>query len=189
MTDASDRPIKFSAPNANGDQQYRYPNCWTRDDHVNRLAIAPARDHVSTIQRLIVILPEPFGVLYVLVLSRRGNRDVGRYQSTTPHSQAEVIAFLNRFRDFFECDGRHALWLMSLPSQAQVIYDQHDCLYAYGPLQEYEGVLRRLGLAEGTFSFPAPHMHHYNAEYDDAEDAVFEHWDWKHFPLQPGDDP
>jgi hypothetical protein len=152
--------------------------------------VAPSRgQHVDALLDLARCLREPFGVLYVLLLSRTGEHVPGRYQSDVPASRAEVELFVHRFRDYLEGDGRHHLWLMSLPDEATLVYDNHDLLYGYGPLVRYQAALSDRGFSEGSTAIPAPHQHRYNEEYDGAERDLMAYWDWRRFPLQPDDDP
>ena len=155
-----------------------------------RLAVAPrGRRHIDVLLELAGCLQEPFGILYVLLLSRTGAHSPGRYQSPFPTTREETEAFARRFTNYFEGDGRHHLWLMSLPDQATLVYDNHDLVYAYGPLDRFKSVLTRLGFSEGAVAIPVPHQHSWNQEYDSTEDEVMEYWGWKRFPLQADDDP
>ena len=79
-------------------------------------------------------MPEPFFVLYVLVVSRKEENETARYQSGEV-SRAEVQAFLERFEDYLENDGRHHIWIHSPESSATLVYDNHDVIYCYGPLE------------------------------------------------------
>jgi hypothetical protein len=133
-------------------------------------------------------LPEPFGLLYVLVVSRCDRTPV-RYQSLYPTSRDETSRFLKTYCDFLEGDGRHQIWVMSLPGESTLVYDNHDVIYAYGPLEELQHALEVSGLARGPVELLAPHQHRYNPEFDDAERRILGHWPWLECPLQPGDDP
>jgi hypothetical protein len=93
------------------------------------------------------------------------------------------------FQDYLENDGRHHFWIMAQPDYHSIIYDNHDILYAYGPLDEYRKILTSQGFSEGVFQFPAPHHHCYNVEFDQEEARILGYWDWEHFPLQPRDYP
>jgi hypothetical protein len=184
---------KFSGLDAVGSpSRYPYDDRWSieRTTGPDRIVVAPSRGHhVDVLLDLARCLREPFGVLYVLLLSRTGAHESGRYQSDVPASRAEAEAFVRRFGDYFEGDGRHHLWLMSLPDEATLVYDNHDLIYGYGPLNQYRAVLSGRGFSEGTTAIPAPHQHCYNAEYDGAENDLMDYWGWRRFPLQPDDDP
>jgi hypothetical protein len=172
---------------------YVYPNVWATEKTTGpeRLVIAPATDQIRVLTDLADALPEPFGLLYVLLIPRGGGFDEpGRYQLRTTLSRESLRIFLDMFCDFLEGDGRHHLWVMSLPEQQTLVYDNHNVLYAYGPLAEYSERLAKLGLTEApSVHYPAPHAHNYRPEFDTAERAISEWGEWLRFPLAPGDDP
>jgi len=183
-------PAKLTALDGSEWVRHRYPNVWQRERTTgpDRLRIAPDGCHVDVLSSLVGCLPEPFGILYVLIASRAG-RESGRYQSPEPWSRGEVVSFLEGFRDYFEGDGRHHVWVTSLPANGTLVYDNHDLIYAYGPIPEYERALATIGLVPAGVSIPAPHGHQYNAEFDGDEDRLMAHCAWIHFPLLPSDDP
>ena len=155
------------------------------DPGADRLLIAPSGGHVELLIELSRCLGEPFGILYVLVVGRSGGkrRDIrarGRWRR-------EAEDFLRGFSRFLESDGRHHLWISSVPDRATLVYDRHNILYAYGPLELYEQVLAARGMRQGAVVFPAPHSHHYNAELDEEEDRMMSVWPWKEFPLSEQD--
>jgi hypothetical protein len=169
----------------NGPDAFIYPNIWAQGKTTgpDRLIIAPSAGHVELLLELSRVLPEPFGILYVLTLPRISKE--GRYQSPAPTDRAETEAFFRDYREFFEGDGRHHVWIMSLPAKATLIYDHHNVIYAYGPLDKYKQVLAAKGLKEEPdVCFPVPHEHNFNACYDSWEEKILAHWAWKHFPLK-----
>jgi hypothetical protein len=189
-TAVTSHPFKFGRFSENHEElEHRYDDVWDVEKTTgpDRLIIGPATGHIALIGDLIHELPEPFGVLYVLLVSRRGH-ERGRYQRPDPASRAESLDFLHLYRDYFEQDGRHHVWLKSLPANSTIVYDNHNVIYAYGPLQRFQQVLESQGLRRGEVRFPAPHTHRYNAEFDTVEDKIMEHWMWKAFPLQDTDD-
>jgi hypothetical protein len=127
-------------------------------------------------------------VLYVLVVSRSGHTE-GRYQVPEPLSYEELELILYTFREFFEQDGRHHLWVSSASDEGFFVFDNHNVIYAYGDLDAYEAHLESAGFGQGTLDMPVPHSHHYHFQFDDAEDEVIGYWQWKKFPLQPQDTP
>jgi len=76
---------KFSDQVLPGAASYVYPNVWAvgKTAGPERLVIAPSFDQVGLMIELSRILPEPFGILYVLLVSRCGN-EPSRYQSPYP---------------------------------------------------------------------------------------------------------
>ncbi|WP_437977593.1 hypothetical protein WMF11_12160 [Sorangium sp. So ce295] len=150
--------------------------------------LAPAERQIDLILDLLRPLPAPFGVLHVLLVSRCGNA-AARRQEPAPMQLRDVAGFLREFEEFFERDGRHHVWVTSLPSQSTIVYDNHNLVYAYGPLEQFIGRAEARGLARRAIEIPVPHHHCFNLEYDDAEAALLDRFDWLEFPLQPGDDP
>ena len=184
-------PYRFGAPSSDGrDAQYRYPDVWSIETTTgpSRLVAAPSARHVDCLIELSREVAEPFGILLVMLIPRLGSRP-GRYQSPRPTTREETEAFLRKHAAFFEFDGRAHIWVMSLPDKATLIYDNHDVLYAYGPIDKFTKVLERRGLTFGDVRYPVPHTHRYNPECDSGEEMVMKEWEWKWFPLQPNDDP
>jgi hypothetical protein len=172
------------------DQPYQYPNAWAIEETSagSRLAIAPASDQVDLLIRLIEAMPEPFGVLYLLVVPRGGG-EPGRYQSPEPQTRDSVERFLRKFRTFLENDGRHHLWIASVSSPAMLVFDRHNLIYGYGPLEEFETILSEIGLGKSpSVQLPSPHVHHYNEHFDKDEHMVLVHWRWLRTPLRDVDD-
>jgi len=168
---------------------YQYPNVWAveKTSGPERLIIAPSGQQVSLMLDLLSVMPEPFGVLYVLAVPR-GEGEAGRYQAPTPASRHEAQQFLYRFKEFFENDGRHHIWVASKTNSDLLVYDRHNVIYAYGQLPAFERVLLGRGLSKAdSVSFPSPHIHRYNKEFDHDARGLLRHWQWKWFPLQDDD--
>jgi len=184
------RACKLEALLADGRREpFRYGDIWQRQATADsdRLIIGASERQVDLLLELSRDTEGPFGILYVLLVSRCGNRP-GRYQSPEPIDAGQLADFLADYRDYFENDGRHHVWIMSLSDSATLVYDNHDVVYAYGPLESYERTVTRLGLRNHQVRFPVPHTHCYNFEYDAEEERLFEQWRWLHFPLEEGDD-
>ena len=176
---------------AQQDIEFQYSNCWAleKTSGPDRMVIAPAAGSVTIIEQLATVMKPPFGVLYVLVVPRNGSAERGRYQSPSPVSQEELHSFLRQFRNFFEKDGRHHLWVGSADKSSLLVYDRHDVIYAYGPIEPFRNVLERNGVRENdVVRLPVPHTHHYNAEFDEEEKRLLAYWPWKAFPLQEMDE-
>jgi hypothetical protein len=173
-----------------GDDVYVYPNAYQKEQTTGpgRLVIGPATGHVDILLALMEFMPDPLGVLYVLVVPRSKSHEAGRYQSPYPVDRQDAVDFLTRFRDAFEKDGRHNLWVSSPESNGCLVYDKHNVIYAYGPLAEFEEVLKAMGLLEGPVTFPVPHSHYYNEEWDDDVEAILRYWEWQHYPLRDQDE-
>jgi hypothetical protein len=189
----SDKPIrtlKFGYLHAQKPIPFVYPNIYSvqKTTGPDRLAIAPSENHVALLLELVDLLPEPFGILYVLLTPRAGSGTAGRYQSPAPSSRSELTSFIRKFKDYLELDGRHHLWIISLPTSATLVYDNHNVIYAYGPLDSFRQVIRKRGLQDGDVKIPAPHVHNYNQQFDTSEKEIMSYWDWIYFPLAENDD-
>ena len=168
---------------------WNYPNVFAREPNVDseRLQIAPARGHVELLLDLASRWGGEYWLLYVLTVSRRQN-ELGRYQSPSPITFDQLQEFCWEYADYLEGDGRHHFWVASANGSGQLVYDRHNLIFAYGDLDDYERVLLRRGLTHGEVQIPAPHAHHYNETFDDAETKMVNHWNWSLSPLQTIDD-
>ena len=115
----------------------------------------------------------------------------GRRARAIRESRAQrgsVQAFLDSFGPFLSEDSRHDFWIRAHDDNATIVWDRHDLIYAYGPLDAFESVLRDIGLrADTPPSIPDPHVHHYHAERDGDERAVLQAFDWIVKPLRESD--
>lgn len=186
-----DRPsFKIGTPDAGGvTAEFRYPDLFQLQDisGVNRLIVGPSGDHVDLLLNLSDLLEEPFKVLYVLV-DPIGTKedDTGRFELDGEMTRAEVHAFFNRFRDFFQWDARHHVWLTA--KNGTIIYDQHNILYLYGPIADYEQILLASGLTPGDVEFPYPHMHAFHQEMNPMLELLLKDYNWRWFPLDTRQD-
>lgn len=173
---------------------FAHDNTWMRQQTASydRLAIAPASNQTQLLIDLSRELQGPFAVLYVLLVSRRSKHLQGRYQSPFPLARRQMEAFFMEFDDYLDGDARHHVWVMELApdysANATLVYDKHNIIYAYGPIDRFEASLRAHGLRQGNVGIPYPHVHSFNDEFDDAEDRVLSHWGWDYSPLQEHDD-
>jgi hypothetical protein len=147
-------------------------------------AAAPASDP-RVFLALAECLEGPLKLLYVLHTSR-GEADLGRYQSPDL-SFAELQEFVAEFRSFLTADARFDLWVHSPSQGGTVVWDRHDLLHAYGPLDCYADSLRRLGFTTGNPAIPAPHSHNYHQELDPLARRLMARYPWKHSALRPED--
>lgn len=150
------------------------------------IRVTTAASGAEQVKNLGACLEGDWYFLYVLLVAHTQNRP-GRYQSAPIQSYDGVVALLDRYRDFLDGDGRHHLWLGSTNGQGLIVYDNHNVIYCYGPLERYRDKLGEF--PPGAIIVPAPHTHHYNAEFALAERNLLEEWTWKWFPLSPDDDP
>jgi hypothetical protein len=172
-----------------GDRKFDYSNIWSREKTTgpSRLVIAPSGNQISLLIDLCRTMEAPFWILYVLLVPR-GQAPAGRYQVPEPMPRKSMEDFLERFREFFEGDARHHVWIGSASSSDLLVYDNHNVIYAYGELQRFEQILTAHGLLKTeNVQFPDPHTHNYNPEFDGDEADVLRMLDWKHFPLHEDD--
>ena len=149
------------------------------------VAAVPAGD-AATFQSLAGSLETPCMLLYVLH-TPRGEGSAGRYQSP-PLSADELPAFITRYAAFLTDDARFDLWVHSPSQQATVVWDRHNLIYAYGPIERFVSTLTMRGFEEGEPGVHGEHMHHYREEYDRDAAAVLEEFAWIHSPLRPDDE-
>ncbi|MCS3810005.1 hypothetical protein [Xanthomonas sp. 4461] len=136
-------------------------------------------------ESLTACMEPPYHLLYVLH-TPRGEADPGRYQASTLEL-SEVSAFLARFAAFLSADARYDLWAHSPTSRATVIWDRHNQLFAYGPLDRFSARLQTMGFVSGRVVIPTPHAHHYWPEFDDSAKELMATFDWSFSPLRPED--
>lgn len=159
----------------------------------SRLVMTTRRDPVGLVRSLVECMEPPFGVLYVLTVSRTSHQR-GRYQNTHSWSRAQLDGFLARFADALACDGRHSIWIASTQLdgsyESQVIYDQHDFVYAYGDLERFTSLAQARGLRPGRPAIPCPHEHRYHPKFDLAEQQILTEYEWtRHDIVEEIDDP
>ena len=180
-----------SLPDCENDQRFLYNNIWGRQttSGVDRLAIAPRSGYVALLRDLAACLEEPFLLLYVLVVPR-SEASPGRYQSEYSFDSLQLRDFLNRYGDFLEQDARHNLWIRSASGNGLLVYDRHNIIYAYGPIEAYVEVLNGRDLVE-TAEVCMPkfaHSHHYHPEFDDDANHLLDEEKWIWSPLKSGDE-
>ncbi len=152
-------------------------------DHV--LAGVPGGDAVP-FETLIQCLEPPYLLLYVLH-TPRGEGAPGRYQSP-PLSFGQVRGFVSQYGAFFSVDSRFDLWAHSPSSRATVVWDRHNQLFGYGPVDSFLRALRSIGFTPGEVSLQFPHVHHYRQEFDDDAAKVMDAFQWSYSPLRPEDE-
>jgi hypothetical protein len=182
--------FKISTFQGTAEVEVSYENVYEVQENqtLSRVAIGPKAEQVSLLLEIAESWAGPFGVLYVLVVPRRDQHRPGRYQIPEPCVFSELGTFAKTFKDYFERDGRHHLWIMDLPSRSQLVYDRHGIVYAYGDVKRYCQFLDEKGFARQKIDVPCPHGHHYNAAMDHFEDEIMRYWQWKWSPLRKEND-
>ena len=151
-----------------------------------RLRIGVPPSGTNPLLILAACLEPPFTVLYLLH-TPRGVPAHGRYESP-PLTREALLAFFSAYLPFFSTDARHDVWVHSFTPEATLVWDRHDILFAYGPLEQFQNVLLREGFTPGVPSIPSPHSHHYHAAFDAQQTAVLGAFAWRHSPLRPQDE-
>ncbi|GAA0182117.1 hypothetical protein SH2C18_45500 [Clostridium sediminicola] len=176
----------------NEDIKYEYNDIWCLEEYPNfkRIVIAPKENQIDLMLEIAKSFESPLAILYVLVVSRMDTNTLGRYQCPFPLEYKDVDKLCNSFREFFETDGRHHLWICSANSKGIkqiLVYDNHNVIYVYDDINKIKELLKRKGFKEEEVRFPVPHTHMYNSENDIFEKEILEYWEWIHFPLEEDD--
>lgn len=162
---------------------HAHPAVFLRDEQ--RIVATAPDGGPAVFARLVSALAPPCHLLYVLHTSR-GEAEVGRYQSPAlPWEQ--IQAFLAEFAPFLSGDGRFDLWAYSPAERASVVWDRHNQVFAYGPLERFSSELLAMGFQPGRPEVPSPHAHHYRAELDDLAARLLVAFEWHYSPLRPED--
>lgn len=154
--------------------------------HTPRLVGGVPRGDASILLKVVECLTPPFFVLYVLH-TPRGEGNPGRYQS--PELElTDFQSFISRFSSFFAGDARFDLWVHSPSSHGTIVWERHNLLYGYGPLECYGRALASLGFSEGRPTIPGSHIHHYRQEWDEEAKAVLAAFHWRYSSLRAEDE-
>lgn len=131
-------------------------------------------------------LAAPVMLLYVLH-TPRGEAAAGRYQSS-PLDMPALQAFLAGFASFLSADARFDIWVHSPGDAATVVWDRHNHLFAYGPLDRHAAELEALGCEQGPLASLGVHRHYYREACDPLARALIDAFDWTYSPLRPEDE-
>jgi hypothetical protein len=160
-----------------GGEPYRHPKVWIREpaDERERLRIGGGIGTIELLKALAAPLREP---LFLLVVMRVPHEvEAGRWESIAL-THPELERFTDRYGELFEDDARAQLWVGEIDGVGMLVLDEHDLIYAYGPLHRFEQVLRERGYAHGDPRVPDPHEHHYNRQFDTLERDLRRLWAW-----------
>lgn len=157
----------------------------TYADGTKSLMIGVSRGQIAVLRDLAEVMSPPYRILYV---ANELSQDIepGRYEFDGKFGRDQLGEFLAKYGVMFEEDGRHALWLTS--DDGTVVFTQHDVIYAYGPIEEYDRRLRRRDFSERDFSIPGPHFHFYDGNYDGLVEELLNGHAWTFSPLQDMDE-
>jgi len=145
----------------------------------------PAREARRLFAALAELIEPPLWMLYVLH-TPRGEGEPGRYQSPWL-DRAGVRDLLRRFSAFLTADARYDLWIRSDADNATLVWDHHNLLYAYGPLDRFAAALTARGFTSGRPSLDFEHTHHYRPRFDADAAAWLSALEWTWTPLREAD--
>jgi hypothetical protein len=172
------------------DVPYEYGDIWAREKTTgpDRLVIAPRSNQTDLLNKLAECFDEPFVLLYVLIVACT-EHEPGRYESDYTFTYTQLRQFLSTYAEFFEKDARHNLWIHPESGNGLLVYDRHNVIYAYGPLDLLISKVKEMGLTEESeIRFACPHTHHYNRELDSMQARILTDEQWTVSPLRPGDE-
>jgi hypothetical protein len=176
--------FKFGVYTGEIDKEYFYNNTWCIEKYPNyeSVTVAPKENQIEFMLDVLKNFEPPYWCLYVLLVSREDN-EAGRYQCPYPMSYEEIYEFALKYKDYFETDGRHHIWMGSAKTKQLLVYDQHNVIYIYDDILKTSKYLKDKGFLEENIQFPVPHSHMYNVENDSFEIDIFKRWEWIKFPL------
>jgi hypothetical protein len=164
--------------------EHSHPPTFAREQ--KRIVAGVPRGDPEIFARLLTSLEPPYVLLYVLH-TPRGEGKPGRYQSPST-TLDQVLDFIRRFEPFLSQDARFDIWGRSASEQATVVWERHNLLYAYGPLNEFLRELRTLGFSAGKPGIPSPHAHNYRPELDSYARDLLLAFEWSWSELRPEDE-
>ena len=178
--------FKFGFHSQDESNQYNYSDIYNveQNSSYERIVLGLTKSHIDIILDLIDVYKGPFYILYVLHTPR--TCDEGRYQSGAL-TYGEVSTLLNCYKDFFENDARHDIWVYSPETNTTIVYDRHNLIYLYSFTEMHLQVILRNGLKKAPVNIPSPHMHCYNSEYDNFESRLLNEYQWRRMPLHEED--
>ncbi|MDX9755072.1 MAG: hypothetical protein RBU29_13995 [bacterium] len=155
-------------------------------EDLSRIECTVPQGGAAIVEQLIQYMASPYFLLYVLH-SPQGEAQPGRYQSPQLDFD-EIHRFMTRFDSFLATDARFDLWIHSPAQNATLVWDRHNILYLYGPLDGIEAKLKQCGYTEGELEIPSPHAHNYWPEWKQDAKEILNWFEWYHTPLHPDDE-
>ncbi|MBW8733505.1 MAG: hypothetical protein JF571_04195, partial [Asticcacaulis sp.] len=154
--------------------------------HGGRLIVGLPSGDTGIFSALVSTLTPPYILLYVLHTDR-GQGETGRYDSPEL-SAGQFDDFINAYGPYLTGDGRFDLWARSHADDATIVWDRHNLIHAYGPVDRFRAILDAHGFSEGEVSAMGPHVHHYRPELDGYAQAILGEYQWRYTPLRPEDE-
>lgn len=175
---------KLSRLQGGDHNEHSHAATFKREDH--RIVVGVPKGDPEVFTRLLATTEPPYFLLYVLH-TPRGEDKAGQYQSPSL-TRSQVQDFIGRFKQFLSQDARFDFWAHSPGQNATIVWDRHNLLYAYGPLEEYLRELRALGFSAGAPSVLETHVHHYHSELDAQARDLLSAMEWVWSELRPEDE-
>lgn len=178
--------FKFGFHSQDESKEYHYSDIYNveQNSSYERIVLGLVKSQIDTILDLIGVCNGTFYILYVLHTPH--SCEEGRYQSGAL-TYAEVSTLLNCYKDFFENDARHDIWIHSPETSTTIVYDRHNLIYLYGFTGDHLHNIDQMGLKKESVNIPCPHVHCYNSEYDNFEPKLINEYRWKRTPLHEED--
>jgi hypothetical protein len=164
--------------------------CINGDLTAQRITVAPKSDQIELVLKIIKGFELPLKIVYLLF--RPGNASVapGRYLYSDHLEYEDVEVFCNKFREYFETDGRHHLWILSAANDKGIkqflIYDNHRLLHIYDDVVRIKAILKKKNFREEEIIVPVPepHIHFSSSDNNVFERALLSYWNWTHLPFK-----
>jgi len=178
--------FKFGRHSNDESKEYHYSDIYNveQNSSYERIVLGLAKSQIDTILDLIGVCNGTFYILYVLHTPH--SCEEGRYQSGAL-TYAEVSTLLNSYKDFFENDARHDIWIHSPETNTTIVYDRHNLIYLYGFTDKHLHIIEKRELKKEPVIIPCPHVHCYNSAYDTFESKLVNEYPWKRTPLHEED--
>jgi hypothetical protein len=155
---------------------------------VERITIAPKSGHVDLALEIVKGFETPFKVVYMLFRPGNSSVEPGRYMCPATVTFDQVEKLCHKFRDYFETDGRHHLWIFSaneIGKKQFLIFDNHGLLHVFDN-GKIRGLLEQRNFTEEDIVVPVPepHIHLSKPANNDVERELLQYWDWAHLPFK-----
>ncbi|MEQ1934227.1 MAG: hypothetical protein ABL962_10185 [Fimbriimonadaceae bacterium] len=171
---------KIRVQTGDGIAVHHYPDQFALQEFSSfkRLIVGPSDDQVGLAIECAQLLNGPFRFSYVLAEPvPLDGFSMGRFEMLAMLDITQLEGILSKNKRFFELDARHHLWIAA--KDGVIVYDQHNVLFLYGPLMDFEQILLARGLTPGPVEFPYPHTHYYHDEFNPDMIELLGTGDWK----------